>query len=283
MWIFSKKSNASNRLNKRAQARRSPVYTVHARASGRRNDSMHMAGAIALLIIAAGGVVWLLMAGTSSLRRVLFVQNEQFVIRNIETASSGRLTKDHIKEFGGFYEGLNLFELDLRAVRKKLMDVPTIKSAEVQRKLPSTLVVKVSERIPLARVSPGQVGFFFSIDRDAHVLGLAGQTLKHLPVITGFSDRGVAPGSVLNDAALTDALGLLALLDEAQLSQDIKVSSVSVSNPEYLDVSLDAGVKVLMPRQVSRTKLEDLALILRQSGGRQKVFDLTLDRNIPAT
>lgn len=283
MWFFSGKREPSNRVNRRAQVRRSPVYTVHARAAGRRNDNMHMAGAIALLVIAAGGVIWLIMIGASSLRQSLFVQNEQFVIRTIETVTSGRLTKENIREFGGFEEGRNLFDVDLKAARKKLMDVPSIKSVEIQRKLPSTLVVKVNERVPLARIAQGQAGFFFSVDRDSHVLGLAGQSLRHLPVIAGFSDRGVAPGSVLTDAALADALGFLGLLDEAKLSQDIKVSSISVSNPEYLDVALETGLKVLLPRQVTRSKLEDLANILRQPNAPRTFIDFTVDRNIPAT
>jgi len=282
MWFFSNKRESANRVNRRVQARRSPVYTVHARATGRRNDHMHMAGAIALLVIALGGLAWLIMIGASSLQRVLFAQNEQFVIRRIEAVSSGRLTRDQIEKIGGFQEGLNLFGFDLKSVRRKLLDMPLIKGVELQRKVPSTLVVRVSERIPLARILQGPSGFSISVDRDAHVLGSADQSLRHLPSIAGFSDRGVAPGSVLTDAALIDALAFLCLVDEAKLGPELKVTSITLSKENYFNVKLESGLDIKMPRQLGRKRLDDLAVILRQSHPPRTFIDFTVERNIPA-
>jgi len=281
MWFFSKKRDAANRVNRRPPARRSPVYTVHARAAGRRNENMHMAGAIALMLIAGGGVIWLLMIGVSSLRQTLFAQNELFVIRKIETITSGRLTKEQIEEFGDFATGRNLFDVDLKRSRRKLMDVPYIKSVDIQRKLPSTLVVKVTERVPLARIMQGQSGYSFSVDREAHILGLAGQNLRHLPVVNGLSDRGIAPGSVLADAGVIDALAFLGQVDDANLGPEIKVSSITVSNADYFDMKLESGLDIRMPRQISRKRLDDLVVILHQPNAPRNFIDFTVERNIP--
>lgn len=283
MW-FSKKSNAGiNRVRRRRETRKRAVFTLHAKASGRNRDSMHKAGTVALVAIAVGGAVWLVALGVKHLRESLFAGNEHFVLRTIETTSSGRLTAAHLREYGGFSEGANLFDLDIAAIKKRLEDVPLIRDVTIQRRLPSTLVVRVNERVPVARIAPGTGGFFFSVDRDSMVIGLAGSQLMHLPVVKGFRDRGISPGTSLSDTGASDALQLLTLLDESPAGDNIRLTTIDVSNPDYLDLSLESGIKVLLPRQVSRAKLEDLRLILREAGNKYKFFDLTLERNIPAS
>lgn len=283
MW-FSKKTNAQvNRVRRRRETRRSPVYTLHAKASGRGNDGLHKAGTIALVAVAVAGVVWVAALGVKHIRAWMFTGNEHFVVRTIESASSGRLTTAHLKEYGGFSEGVNLFELDISAIKQRLEDVPLIRDVSIQRKLPSTLVVRVNERVPVARVPHGTGGFFFSVDRDGVVIGLAGSQLMHLPVVKGFRDRGISPGTSMGDAGASDALMLIGLLDDAPTGDNVRVTTIDVGNPDYLDLLLDSGIKVLLPRNVSRAKLEDLRTILREAGNRYKFFDLTLDRNIPAS
>jgi cell division protein FtsQ len=281
MWFGSNNRKSTNRVRRRREYHK-PVYTLHARAAGQRQERMHKVMAVALLLVAAGGVIWLLGRGVMSVRDALFVSNEHFTIREIEAVSTGQLTPGHIKEYSGIVEGANLFALDLKTVRERLEVVPTIREVSIQRVLPSRLVLRVDERIPLARVAQGGSGFFFSVDRDSHVLGLAGSKLRNLPVIRGFSDRGITPGSVIRDAGAADALNLISMLDADPVGEIVNVSSIDVSKADYLDVSLGNGVQVLMPRHTSRAKLSDLVMILRESGGRLSFIDLTLDRNIPA-
>lgn len=283
MWFSSKEKNNNNRIKRRRDITRSPVYTLHARASDRRNQGMHKAGIIALSIVALGGLVWVVVQGWNLAKQKLFSRNEIFIIQTIEASSTGKLTAAHLKEYGGFFEGVNLFDIDLNAIRKRLEDVPVIRDAEVQRRLPSTLYVRVSERVPLARIPQGQAGFFFSIDRDGKVLGLAGSQFQHLPVITGFSDKGISPGSSVTDNKALDALNLVHMLDASPAQDVVRLKRIDVGNPDYLDCVLDSGVKVLMPRNVSEKKIEDLVTVLRESGGRHTSFDLTLEGRIPAT
>lgn len=282
MWFSSKEKVNANRIKGRA-LRRSPVYTMHARSPSRRHEGMHKAGVIALSLVAIGGAVWLVAEGLSVARQKLFSHNETFVIQHIEASSTGKLTANHLKEYGGFFEGVNLFDLDLNAVRKRLEEVPVIRDVEIQRRLPSTLYVRVSERVPLARVPQGQAGFFFSIDQDGKVLGLAGTQFQHLPVITGFSDKGLTPGSSVQDQRASDALKFVHMLDASPAQDTVRLKRIDVSNPDYLDCMLDSGVKVFLPRAVSEKKIEDLVTVLQQSGGRHTFFDLTLDGRIPAT
>ena len=283
MWFSTQKKDRRNSYRRGSSSQRAPIYTVHARAAERRSELMHKVGVILLAVAAVGGVAWLLVAGSGQIKQWLFAKNEYFAIQRIDITSTGRLTGEHVKEFGGIEEGQNLFDIDIAEIRKKLEDGPRIKSAEVQRRLPDTLVVRVNERIPLARIAHGQAGFFFSVDRDGYILGLAGRQLASMPLVTGFSDRGLSPGSVLRDGGALDALHVIGMCDAAHIGQVVRIASVDVSNPDYLSLTLVGGVNVLLPRNPPRSKLEDLVQILRDSGGRKTFFDLTVDRNIPAT
>lgn len=282
--LFSwKKKEDRNRYNRKKTLPRSPVYTMHARTANQRSDSMHKTGAVFLLIAAIAGLGWVMVAGAGQLRNWLFIDNDLFLIESIDIASTGTLSPDHIREFGGITEGQNLFSIDIAGVRKRLEEGPMIKSAEVARRLPSTLSVRIKERTPLARIAHGQAGFFFAVDGEGHVLGLAGRKMAGMPVVKGFSDRGVTPGSVLRDGGAMDALQVIGMCDGSPLGQVIRITAIDVSHPDYLDLSLENGVKVLLPRNPPRSKLEDLVVYLRESGGRLNFIDLTLDRNVPAT
>ncbi len=282
--IFSaRKKEERNRYNRKKTLPRTPVYTMHAKTANQRSESIHKVGAIFLMLAAIGGVGWLLAAGAGQMKSWLYSDNDHFVIERLNIASSGTLSPDHIREFGGIGEGQNLFAVDIAAVRKRLEDGPLIKRAEVQRQLPSTLAIRVQERTPLARIAHGQAGFFFAVDNEGHVLGLAGRKLGAMPIVKGFSDRGLTPGSILRDGGAIDALQVIGMCEGSALGQVIRITTIDVSHPDYLDLSLENGVKVLLPRNPPRSKLEDLVVYLRESSGRLNFIDLTLDRNVPAT
>jgi cell division septal protein FtsQ len=282
--LFWKKNIDRPTVNKRRKAtQRSPIYTVYARASTRRSEWMHRTGAIALAVMALSGVAWIAVQGAGHLNQMLFSANERFVVRHVEVTSTGKLTEAHVMEYGGFHMGQNLFELDIEAIRQRLEDGPLVKSAEVQRRLPDSLVVRVNERIPIARISQGDARFFFAVDIEGHVLGLASAQLANQPLVHGFKDRGVTPGTVLSDGAAIDALRVIQECGVAPFNQSFAIASIDVKMPDYLEVLLQSGVKVLLPRNPSRTKLEELVVYLRETAGRKTFFDLTVDRNVPAT
>lgn len=283
MLFASKKKEQQNRYNRRKTLPRSPVYTMHAKAASQRNESMHKVGAVLLLVVALGGATWLMIAGAGRIHEWLFVDNDQFLIGQVDISSTGTLSSDHIREFAGLSEGQNLFAVDIDAVRQRLEAGPLIKQAEVTRQLPDTLAVRVQERIPLARIPQAQAGFFFAVDVDGKVLGLAGRKLSTMPVVKGFRDRGLTPGDFLRDGGAIDALQVIGMCDGTPLGQVIQITTIDVGHPDYLELALANGVKVLLPHNPPRSKLEDLVVYLRESNGRLNFIDLTLDRNVPAT
>lgn len=255
---------------------------VTARSGTRRAERMQKAGALTLLTLVAFGVIGAAWAGIRGVGTWLYTGNERYLLEQVSVESTGRLQTEHILEYGGIRMGDNLFALDLDAIRDQLRQVPLIRDAELQLQLPDTLAVRVTERKPVARVGSGSRPFPLTVDLDGHVLGPARNSAM-LPLITGVQDRGLTPGSQLRDISVADALDVVNLCAETRLSAILRIDRIDVSNPDYLDVRLDSGLKVLLPRNPSKSKLEDTAAILMSGHAPGNLLDMTMDSNIPGT
>ena len=98
-----------------------------------------------LAVAAAIALFW----GTSCF---LFTHNRHLRLKNVKVFSIGwwnnRTTE--VRKIINIPLGTNLFKVDLKEVKTKLEEHPSIKSAQVARVLPDTLAVKITERIPRA-------------------------------------------------------------------------------------------------------------------------------------
>jgi len=122
-----------------------------------------------------------------------------------------------------------------------------------------------------------------AIDREGHVLGPSSRT-PGLPAITGLRDRGLRPGSYLEEQLVRDALSVLDIIDTTRLSQVIRVATIDVRHPEYLDIRLRDGERVLMGRDRLDWRLTRLAQSLQtaaQLGRSIMTIDLTVNKNPP--
>lgn len=280
MWWSKKKATRGG--NRRRDDLRGQWIQVNARAGEMRREQAHKVGAVIVLAVAAAGTLWATVSGASILGERLFSQNERFVIKRLDLASTGRLEAKHLREFGHLAEGQNLFAVDIEQVRTTLESVPLIRSAEVRRKLPDTLVVRVTERSAIARLAGGAQGHAVTLDVDGYILGLA--RTPALPLITGAREQGLGPGSVVREKNVLDALKLVELIDQAGVNAGIELATVDVRNDERLELTLADGAKVPFGRDQLAFRIERLAEILRNAKelGQQLTWaDLTVDRNIP--
>jgi cell division protein FtsQ len=269
--------------NRRRSPNRTQILMVNARVNEQRRARNHKIGAIVLTLIALAGLGWATVSGASWMGTVLYSNNDVYTIRKIDIVSNGRLKAEHIREYGRFSEGMNLFELDIEKIRRDLEHVPLVRSAEVVRQLPDTLIVRVTERAAIARIGRDDRKYFLAVDRDGYVLGPTARS-PHLPVITGVDDAGLTPGSVVKESSVADALVAIDICDEPELSHAVKIVSLDVDRPDFLDIRLAQGERVLLSRENMKTKLTSLADILTtaaNSGDTVESVDLTVERNFP--
>ena len=281
--MFGRSNKDARRgTNQRRTDSRGKLLQVSARNGEKARDRAHKTSAIVVLLVAVAGVGWAAVAGTEVVGRALFSQNDQFIIQRLDVSSNGRLRPEHVREYGKIAEGLNLFAVDIDLIRANLESVPLIRSVEIKRDLPDTLMVRVTERAPLARLAEGPSGLPVLVDRDGYVLGLGRQS--NLPVISGVQERGLGPGSMVREQGVLDALDLLDLCDTTRLGSVIHIQTIDVRDPDRLVLNLAGGEAIPMGRDQLKVRLEKLADTLKtaQELGRTiQTADLTVLRNVP--
>lgn len=278
MGLFGKQEESRNFRKSRP---RGTSLAVSARGAKGRNR-MHKIGALLVLAVAVAGSIWAAVAGISRAGEHLFSQNERFTITQIELTTNGTLPLSNLREYAGVTEGQNLFAIDIQQIARNIERTPRVRSAEVRRVLPDKLVIRVQERTALARIAEGATGLPMAVDREGYVLGPSAG--RGLPIISGVSESGLAPGSIVRDAKTLDALHALEVCEQTKLGALLRIQAISVKHPDYLDLALASGARVDLGRERIAWRLEKLADLIathRELGMELEYADLTVDRNFP--
>ena len=284
MWYRDDDKYSNRRLfGNRRENRRNSILMVSARLSDQRKDRAHRIGAVLLVTVALAGIVWVVLLGAKIIGQTLFSENNRFLIKHLNITSDGRLQPEHIREYGHIDEGMNLFAIDLKQVRDDLASVPLVSSVSVRRELPDTLEITVSERIPAARLGEESTGYPLAVDHGGFVLGPTAVS-QQLPSITGLQEKGLRPGAQVGDLGVKNALHVLELCDSPSFSRFLKIKNVDVSHPEYLEVSLLRGERILLSRENVDVKLAKLCEIMKHTadmGQAIAAIDMTVEKNFP--
>ncbi|MBW7908792.1 MAG: FtsQ-type POTRA domain-containing protein [Kiritimatiellae bacterium] len=281
MGLFRKKPK---RGNYRRSGNRSSILEVSARGGKQGSDRAHKVGALLLVLLVVGVIVWAAVSGVALAGTHLFAENERFTIQRIDAVSTGVLTPSHLREYAKVSDGMNLFAINIGNVCRNLERAPRVKKAEVRRELPDTLVIRVQERTAIARMLEGAHGMPVEVDSEGYILGLSPKA--SLPLITGASERGLAPGSVIRDEKTLDALRVLELSERMRRGDLLRFQSINVSKADALELVLDTGGRVLLGRDQLKWRLERLADLIethRAMNQQIEVANLVVDKNFPTT
>ncbi|MBR9982396.1 MAG: FtsQ-type POTRA domain-containing protein [Desulfatitalea sp.] len=188
--------------NKRSNRFKKDTTHQRARWRGRLWVGLKLTGLMAVLI----GFSALFIAGYAAVTRA-----DYFRTQAIEVLGHQRLSTQTILDQAGVRRGENLLGLNLRLVRERLLSHPWIETARVTREIPDTIVIHVSEHVPLARVDLGR---HFLINRAGRIFKEVGSDDPvDLPLVTGMAFRDIS----LGDDALAPAMK--AVLTVLQLSE----------------------------------------------------------------
>jgi cell division septal protein FtsQ len=235
---------------------------------------------VLLLFLLLGGLVYGIQKGLQHIHAALLYKNPRFEIQHLDISSDGRLSEDQIREFIKVSEGQNLFAADFNDIETRLKKVSQIESVYLERQLPDTLIVRVKERLPLARVQSDKPSQYpFLVDRFGVVLPPR-QSASTLPLIKGIQEK-LKPGLSLKDPDVKTALDIIGLSENMScLRNHVRIKSLSLNNPDFIYMELDGGIMVRMPRVSLRSRLNKLATTLQianEQGRQIQEIDLTLD------
>ncbi len=234
---------------------------------------------------------------SAGLGRVLFA-NPQFAIARITIETDGALTPQQVQRFAGVRVGQNIFSVDLREAQRNLELIPQVQRVEIRRELPQRLVIRVSERIAVARLQSSSRQLsdaVFYVDRAGVVMkpirlddGTVLQPLaaRTLPLLTGAALADVRVGRAVESDQMRRALVLLDALEQSGAGAAMEVEQIDLSKLHHLTLTTKQRMTVRFDVQDFRPQLRRLNAILAWAQQHQRAVasvDLTVNRGVPVS
>ena len=221
--------------------------------------------------------------------RGMFSTNPQFILRAIVVEHTGSvLSREEILKHAGVRKGQNLFEIDLKAVRANLELLPEVKRVEIRRQLPDRMTIRLTERVPVARLAATRDMRWetYAIDEEGFVMNMSsgGGTQDVMPLITGAKVSDLRVGNAVNSPEIFQALDLIHKCEITTLNAMLEVESIDVSRSHMLLVQMSDGMRLKIGLVFMEQNLRRLEYILndaRNRGLRVATADLTVDRDVP--
>jgi hypothetical protein len=114
---------------------------------------------------------------------------------------------------------VNLFDLDLKTVEKRILTHPWIRQVNLIKRFPQTLSISVVFREPQALIQQ-RSGSLAYVDTDGKIFGRVNVLARsNLPMVSGISEA--------DTARIQQALGLLARWEKSELHENSRLSALS--------------------------------------------------------
>lgn len=293
MWFSRKQKN--RRLN------RGHVLDVKLRSDQVRASRARL-GALAFGVLfgTVFGLYVLWMAGAWALDRLVY-SNRAFAIQQIDVQTDGVISTDQLRRWAGVKAGENLLALDLARVKRDLELVPLISSVSVERVLPRTLRIRVTEREAVAQINVlrpkprgGVEVAVFHLDPEGYVMlpldprqrtTPVNQPDDSLPLLMGVNVSELQPGRCVELPQVQGALRLISEFAYSPMAGLVDLRRIDVGSPEVLVVTTGQGSEVTfglhdLDRQVRRWReIHDLGQRMKKGIA---TLDLAVSNNIPA-
>ncbi|MEI8289412.1 MAG: FtsQ-type POTRA domain-containing protein [Verrucomicrobiota bacterium] len=240
MWFKPEQNKNKNR-----RLHRHNVLDVKLRSDQLRASRLRLG--LFLFLVVAGpffGLYLLWRVGEVALNAFVY-QNADFAIQQIDVKTDGVIAPEQLRRWTAVKPGMNLIGLDLAAVKRNLELVSVIDSVSVERVLPRTLKIRVTEREPVAQVNvpraDGAAGIAVSIFQlDAEGMAIKpldprvcavplAQVNPQLPVVAGFNYFMLQDGRRIDLPQVQAALKLIVAFSKSPMAGLVDLRRLDVS------------------------------------------------------
>jgi cell division protein FtsQ len=206
----------------------------------------------------AGGLVWLYQDGwfgrqAEALQQAALDGTAGLGLRIEEVLVEGRARTDGDEILARLGLALDrpILAVDPEAARAELEAFPWVSTASVERQLPGTVYIRITEREPLALWQ--EQGVIRVIDRDGEVIpGIEPRRFAHLPLVVGAD-------------APAHAARLIAVMNSEPELRDRVTAAVRVGGRRW-NVQIEGRIDVRLPEAEAAAAWSQLARIERQQG-----------------
>ena len=185
--------------------------------------------------------------------------------------------KDAILQAASIDLQMNAWLQNTNAMTHRVEAIPYVDKASVHRRLPSTFVIDVTERVPFARlVTTGETVI---VDRDLRVLQESSEWFNALPALVTKNLATPRPGVTLSQAQLT------ALRDDEEALTNAHLAAALLEHDKYGDlvVTLRNGIQVLFGDESDLAKKIPLVDPILVQVGREGRPIAAIDLRAPKT
>ena len=288
-----------NRKQKNRRSNRGHVLNVKLRSDQVRKSRLRLASlAFGVLFGTVFGFYVLWCLGKWGLNRLVY-ENSAFTIQQIDVQTDGVISTDQLRRWADVKSGQNLLALDLARVKRNLELSPLIESVSVERVLPRTLRLRVTEREAVAQVNVLRSGrgamtmdvfhldskgcVMIPLDPRQRTVPLM-STNDTLPVLKGVNVSELQPGRFVESPQTLAALRLISDFGWSPMAGVVDLRTVDVASPDVLVVKTGQGGEVTfglndLERQLRRWReIHDLGQRKNQS---IVTLDLAVTNNVP--
>jgi cell division protein FtsQ len=185
--------------------------------------------------IGAGAVVVMgLMVGVGT----AILRSSVLAVSSVAVRGNVRLSVGEVEALLGGLRGQGIFLVDFDEYRKRLMDSPWVADVTLSRVLPGTVVVRITERAPMAVARLGHQ--LYLVDDQGVIIDEFGPQYREfdLPVVDGLVRSPKSGGPLVDmDGVSVTGRFLAALASRPDLRS--RVSQIDVSDPRDVIVLLD--------------------------------------------
>ena len=225
----------------------------------------------------------------------IFYQNEEFVLQNLKIQTDGDLSESHLATIANVSTGMNLMELDLGAIEKRIGQLAVVEKVKVTREIPDKLQIFVKERVPIAWLScppmgvrPGGMDRGFLLDSEGFMFRCLDLTdgMMALPIVEAFKIQEPKEGVRTESESVRSALLLIVENDQVFLEDELGIHQVKCRNEWSLECQYRSGLTVKFALDRIDEGLADLLTIVEQTKHLEQplaAVNVTVRKNIPVS
>jgi len=298
MSLFSsrKKTTRSSRAYRNVR-RGGDIQKLHIKVTSPRIvmiQVMHGIGKafkLAVILTILGGMGW---GGYQGIQHV-FIDNPKYKLQEIKLETNGHITHARVVDIAGINLTDSIFDIDAEEVRDKLKALPEVIDCSVRHRLPGTLHIDITERVPAVWIQSEQLNFpgrqngGVLADKEGITFPCEGalwETSRDLPVIVvqNASVDDFPHGSKMHHTEALRALHLINLFNEQTIPSELMPERVVLRTNYSMEAITNDATCAIFGMYDHQRQMEDFITICQHTHDTQRIIrhvNLIPKKNIP--